>query len=1034
MSIALSLSGSVLSWTDSSSQGVTSYRIINHAATTLATVSGGILSYDMSSSYVPPSTINNIWYVRSLSGTTVLITSAPFSPPFPFSLTSISLGNAGSFDAFLTKYDPNGSALWATRIGGTNDDRGEGVTSDSFGNVYVTGSYLSTVVSFYNADGSKSIDVSSSNTDIFLAKYNPSGTVVWATRIGGAGTDAGQGVTSDNFGNVYTTGYYSSNPLISYSAFIPILSDMSGVSIRVDGLLGTTYTIHTNGIPTISGSLTWNTVVPYSSLNRNLNTGTNTIYATLTDSSGVVSSSSNILSWYALILTNISVSGASFILGNTYYTSFSGGYVNIVGLSGAPAFTYNYVQTGIVNNTVSGGYILGSSIPLLTTIDGRYNVTVSFLYNTFYTVSASIVVIVETVPPTNPTLSVSGITVWENVYYVNASGSAFSLNISGLSGEIPMNYFTYMQYGPSGAYTVSGEYAFGNTVPLRTTVDGSYSIYVTFTNYALRSVSSDTIQVIVDTVDPPPPTLTVPGANVSNNVYYVTASGAAFYINVSGLPGISPIYSYRYTQTGPTLQSSTIFNSAYTFGNPIPLRTTVDGSYSITIMFTNRALRTTTPPPINVFVVTQPPTQPSLSISGSIYYENVFYRTFSGGYLSVSGLSGATDFTYNYVQTGVAHRNVSAPYILGSPIPLLTTVDGCYNITVNFTDKALYTVSYSITAVVETRPPQITSVAIRNSTLSGGIYFTTFSGGTIFLGFSSETMPVLLYRYSQTVVVGSPIDISGPYNGVSLPLRTTVNSSYTIAIQITDVAGRTAATNIQVCVCIPPVIGFPSILNEEKTSTLTISSATITFSGTPGTPYIVTGLPTIDGRFHTRVDPTIPSSGTVSLTFTVSTGIYPVAIQLNPGTLYSSSLQFVTHVDTSQPSSSYTNLINTLLIHASVGSTYNIYADQGPSVLSSGKITSSSQLLPLSVLGLSSGLHTITIQITDSFGNMTPYSIQMRILSYAPSPHARTYYPTPSQLTEYDKYSIEKCGIYDTQPKTMRCKFSMESDIRGNTL
>ena len=46
-------------------------------------------------------------------------------------------------------------------------------------------------------------------TDVFLAKYSSTGTVLWAARIAGTGTDNGNAVATDSSGNVFVTGRYS---------------------------------------------------------------------------------------------------------------------------------------------------------------------------------------------------------------------------------------------------------------------------------------------------------------------------------------------------------------------------------------------------------------------------------------------------------------------------------------------------------------------------------------------------------------------------------------------------------------------------------------------------------------------------------------------------------------------------------------------------------------------------------------------------------------------------------------------------------
>ena len=55
--------------------------------------------------------------------------------------TSGDLGgpNAGSSDAFISKYDATGSLLWTEQLGTSGGDYNHGVSADSLGNVYISG-------------------------------------------------------------------------------------------------------------------------------------------------------------------------------------------------------------------------------------------------------------------------------------------------------------------------------------------------------------------------------------------------------------------------------------------------------------------------------------------------------------------------------------------------------------------------------------------------------------------------------------------------------------------------------------------------------------------------------------------------------------------------------------------------------------------------------------------------------------------------------------------------------------------------------
>ena len=115
----------------------------------------------------------------------------------PFMLTS-----AGGNDIFVAKYDANGNVLWVRSAGGDLLDSGIGVAVDAAGNSYVTGQYQGTATF-----GPVTL-ISTGVLDIFVAKYDTSGNVLWATRAGGAASDFGNGIAVDAAGNSYVTGGY----------------------------------------------------------------------------------------------------------------------------------------------------------------------------------------------------------------------------------------------------------------------------------------------------------------------------------------------------------------------------------------------------------------------------------------------------------------------------------------------------------------------------------------------------------------------------------------------------------------------------------------------------------------------------------------------------------------------------------------------------------------------------------------------------------------------------------------------------------
>ena len=128
-------------------------------------------------------------------------------------VSNASLAFTGGTDVFLAKYSSTGTVLWAAQITGTttSEDLGQGLATDSSGNVFVTG-YYGAALTLSNATsggGTGATLAFTGVTDVFLAKYSSTGSVLWAAQIAGTGSDIGYGVATDPSGNVVVTGYYS---------------------------------------------------------------------------------------------------------------------------------------------------------------------------------------------------------------------------------------------------------------------------------------------------------------------------------------------------------------------------------------------------------------------------------------------------------------------------------------------------------------------------------------------------------------------------------------------------------------------------------------------------------------------------------------------------------------------------------------------------------------------------------------------------------------------------------------------------------
>ena len=141
----------------------------------------------------------------------VYVTGYFFTPSISFG--SYFLTNAGVYDIFIAKYDSSGNVLWAKSAGGSGDDRGYGITTDKLSNVFITGRFASPIIAF----GSDTLtDVG--GYDVFLAKYDSSGHILWAKSAGGTSIDVGNYIAADASDNVYITGWYNS-PSISFGSY-----------------------------------------------------------------------------------------------------------------------------------------------------------------------------------------------------------------------------------------------------------------------------------------------------------------------------------------------------------------------------------------------------------------------------------------------------------------------------------------------------------------------------------------------------------------------------------------------------------------------------------------------------------------------------------------------------------------------------------------------------------------------------------------------------------------------------------------------
>ena len=110
--------------------------------------------------------------------------------------------NSGGFDAFVTKYNPDGTQVWTRMVGTSSSDRANALTIDLDGSVYVSGW----------TTGSLDGQAYGGNTDAFVTKYDPDGAKVWTRLFGTSSSELSTSLTKGIDGSIYLGGWTTGSP------------------------------------------------------------------------------------------------------------------------------------------------------------------------------------------------------------------------------------------------------------------------------------------------------------------------------------------------------------------------------------------------------------------------------------------------------------------------------------------------------------------------------------------------------------------------------------------------------------------------------------------------------------------------------------------------------------------------------------------------------------------------------------------------------------------------------------------------------
>ncbi|MCX6646079.1 MAG: PKD domain-containing protein [bacterium] len=165
---------------------------------------GGVTRYDESHG------------ITSLSDDSVVVTggfgeTATFGLGEPNQTVLTCDGGNYDYDIFIARYNPNGTLAWAKSAeGGSYWDQGFGITSLSDDSAVVTGMFFYSTT-FGLGESNQTILTSNGNDDIFVARFNPDGTLAWAKSAGGASqnfNDMGLGITTLSDNSTVVTGKF----------------------------------------------------------------------------------------------------------------------------------------------------------------------------------------------------------------------------------------------------------------------------------------------------------------------------------------------------------------------------------------------------------------------------------------------------------------------------------------------------------------------------------------------------------------------------------------------------------------------------------------------------------------------------------------------------------------------------------------------------------------------------------------------------------------------------------------------------------
>jgi hypothetical protein len=166
---------------------------------------GNFNTYSTTITLVPFDSINaNIAFTRFLGSTafaagkglTIGIDGGIFTTGF----TSGSIDgqkNSGDYDAFVTKFSPDGSKIWTRLLGTSGLDAAEAITSGSDGSIYIAG----------HTNGSLDGQINKGKNDAFVTKFSSDGSKIWTRLLGTSDHAYARAIATGTDNSIFLAGH-----------------------------------------------------------------------------------------------------------------------------------------------------------------------------------------------------------------------------------------------------------------------------------------------------------------------------------------------------------------------------------------------------------------------------------------------------------------------------------------------------------------------------------------------------------------------------------------------------------------------------------------------------------------------------------------------------------------------------------------------------------------------------------------------------------------------------------------------------------